>query len=331
MENGLNGSSDLRAMTGWAIYSAPSDYRRHRICHLSHVCRTVYEFSSDIRAQFIRNLVGLSNYRYALEDSLFWQALTNTFVMGIWSVLLGIALSFVLASLINNLKWHLGRNFFKAVYFLPNVVSGVATSLLFSFLFFPSKEGLINFVIGLFGIDPVGWFTNPEVARYSIVLMSLWGALGYNTIIFLAGLQSVPRDLYEAAEVDGAGTYRKWWYITIPYLRPIFVFMLIMGTIGGMKRFTDVWLIGGTAGNPGKLDDRGAVYLPKCIPLIADGAGYSRILSVIRHHTHLNRVPHAAQPPQRQLGLIPLSILGSVKEPYSRRQEGNYEQFSLAQ
>lgn len=196
--------------------------------------------------------VGLSNYQYALEDSLFWQALSNTFVMGIWSVLLGIALSFVLASLINNLKWHLGRNFFKAVYFLPNVVSGVATSLLFSFLFFPSKEGLINFVIGLFGLDPVGWFTNPEVARYSIVLMSLWGALGYNTIIFLAGLQSVPRDLYEAAEVDGAGTYRKWWYITIPYLRPIFVFMLIMGTIGGMKRFTDVWLIGGTAGNPGE-------------------------------------------------------------------------------
>ncbi|MGM1048751.1 MAG: carbohydrate ABC transporter permease [Bacillota bacterium] len=195
--------------------------------------------------------VGMSNYSYALEDSLFWQALTNTFVMGIWSVLLGIVLSFILASLINNLKWHLGKNFFKAVYFLPNVVSGVATSLLFSFLFFPSKEGLINFVISFVGLEPVGWFTNPEVSRYSIVLMSLWGALGYNTIIFLAGLQSVPRDLYEAAEVDGAGTYRKWLYITIPYLRPIFVFMLIMGTIGGMKRFTDVWLIGGTAGNPG--------------------------------------------------------------------------------
>lgn len=195
--------------------------------------------------------VGFSNYDYVLQDSLFWQALTNTFFIGIWSVLLGIILSFVLASLINNLNWTMGKNFFKAVFFLPNVVSGVATTLLFSFLFFPSKEGLLNFVIGLFGIEPVGWFTNPEVSRYSIVLMSLWGALGYNTIIFLAGLQSVPRDLYEAAEVDGAGTYRKWLYITIPYLRPIFVFMLIMGTIGGMKRFTDVWLIGGTAGNPG--------------------------------------------------------------------------------
>ncbi|MBE9914861.1 sugar ABC transporter permease [Paenibacillus donghaensis] len=195
--------------------------------------------------------VGVSNYSYVLTDSLFWQALTNTFFIGIWSVLLGIVLSFVLASLINNLNWSMGKNFFKAVFFLPNVVSGVATTLLFSFLFFPSREGLLNFVIGLFGIKPVGWFTNPHVSRYSIVLMSLWGALGYNTIIFLAGLQSVPRDLYEAAEVDGAGSYRKWLNITIPYLRPIFVFMLIMGTIGGMKRFTDVWLIGGTAGNPG--------------------------------------------------------------------------------
>lgn len=81
-------------------------------------------------------------------------------------------------------------------------------------------------------------------------MMSLWGALGYNTIIFLAGLQSVPRDLYEAAEVDGATAFSRWLYITIPYLRPIFFFMLVIGLIGGMKRFTDVWLIGGTAGNP---------------------------------------------------------------------------------
>lgn len=195
--------------------------------------------------------VGASNYEYVMKDPIFWQSLYNTFYMGIFSVILGIGLSFILASLINSLKWDLGKNFFKGVYFLPNVVSAVATSLLFSFLFYPAKEGLLNFVVGWFNIEPVGWFTDPRYSRFSIVLMSLWGALGYNTIIFLAGLQSVPRDLYEAAEVDGAGGLKRWYYITIPYLRPIFVFMLIMGTIGGMKRFTDVWLIGGTAGNPG--------------------------------------------------------------------------------
>lgn len=195
--------------------------------------------------------VGLSNYRYVLSDNLFWQAIYNTFYMGILSVLLGIGLSFILASLINGLKWDFAKNVFKGIYFLPNVVSAVATTLLFSFLFFPGREGLLNFLLDTVNIGPIGWFTDPNYARFSIVLMSLWGALGYNTIIFLAGLQSVPRDLYEAAEVDGANWLHRWFYITIPYLRPILFFMLIMGTIGGMKRFTDVWLIGGTAGNPG--------------------------------------------------------------------------------
>lgn len=194
--------------------------------------------------------VGLSNYKYVLNDPIFWRSLYNTFYMGVLSVVLGIVISFILASMINSVKWTRGKNYFKGVFFLPNVVSAVATTLLFSFMFFPTKEGLINFVLGIFQIEPVGWFTNPNFSRISIVLMSMWGALGYNTIIFIAGLQSVPRDLYEAAEVDGAGGLKKWMYITIPYMRTIFVFMIVIGTIGSMKRFTDVWLIGGTAGNP---------------------------------------------------------------------------------
>ncbi|MGN8644802.1 carbohydrate ABC transporter permease [Gracilibacillus sp. HCP3S3_G5_1] len=194
--------------------------------------------------------VGLRNYTYVLGDSMFWKSVYNTFYMGIFSVVLGVSLSFILATLIHNVPWLKWRNFFKGVYFLPNVVSLVATSILFTFLFNPGKEGLLNFFIGIFGFEPVGWFTDPDVAKFSIVLMTLWGMLGYNTIIFIAALTSVPRDLYEAAEVDGANWLKKWLFITIPYLKPIIVFMVIMGTITAMKRFTDVWLIGGTAGNP---------------------------------------------------------------------------------
>ncbi|MFJ5760317.1 carbohydrate ABC transporter permease [Neobacillus sp. NPDC093182] len=193
---------------------------------------------------------GLSNYKYVLTDSLFWQSIYNTFYMGILSVVLGVTFSFILATLIHNISWLKWRNFFKGVYFLPNVVSLVATSILFSFLFNPGSEGLLNYVIGLVGIEPIGWFTDPKYARFSIVIMTLWGMLGYNTIIFIAALTSVPRDLYEAAEVDGANWLKKWIYITVPYLRPIIIFMVIIGTINAMKRFTDVWLIGGTAGNP---------------------------------------------------------------------------------
>lgn len=193
---------------------------------------------------------GLSNYKYVLTDSLFWKSIYNTFYMGILSVFFGVTFSFILASLIHNISKSKWRNFFKGVYFLPNVVSLVATSILFTFLFNPGEEGLLNYVLGLVGIEPIGWFTDPKYARFSIVLMTLWGMLGYNTIIFIAALTSVPKDLYEAAEVDGANWLKKWFYITVPYLKPIIIFMVIIGTINAMKRFTDVWLIGGTAGNP---------------------------------------------------------------------------------
>lgn len=194
--------------------------------------------------------VGLANYKSVFTDSIFWKSLYNTLYMGVLSVILGVSLSFILATLIYNVPWVRWRNFFKGVYFLPNVVSLVATSILFQFLFNSGSEGLLNYVLGLIGVESVGWFTNPSVSRFSIVLMTLWGMLGYNTIIFLAALTSVPRDLYEAAEVDGANWFKKWYYITIPYLKPIILFMVIMSTIGAMKRFTEVWLIGGTGGNP---------------------------------------------------------------------------------
>ncbi|ANF98319.1 carbohydrate ABC transporter permease [Paenibacillus bovis] len=194
--------------------------------------------------------VGLTNYSRVLQDDLFWGALYNTIYIGGLSAILGIVFSFILASLVHHLPWQRTRNLFKAIFFLPNVVSAVATSLLFSLLFHPGKEGLINYALNWFGIDPVGWFTDPSIARLSVVFMILWSALGYNTIIFLAALQSVPREQYEAADIDGASALGKWRYITIPSLRPIFLFMIVMGVINGMKQFTNVWLIGGSAGNP---------------------------------------------------------------------------------
>ncbi|MDN3954853.1 carbohydrate ABC transporter permease [Sporolactobacillus laevolacticus] len=194
--------------------------------------------------------VGFKNYQYVLTDPLFWQSVYNTLYMGVFSIILGVVISFILACLIYNLPWGRWKNFFKSVYFLPNVVSMIATSILFTFLFYPGSEGLLNYFLGHIGIKPIGWFSNPNVSRFGIVLMSLWGIVGYNTIIFLAALTSVPEDIYEAADIDGANWFQKWLYITVPYLKSVIFFVLITGTIATMKRFTDVWLIGGTAGNP---------------------------------------------------------------------------------
>lgn len=191
---------------------------------------------------------GISNYRWVLRDDLFWAAFRNTFYMAFLSVIFNLSFSFITASLINNVTR--GRNFLKSLYFLPNVVSGVAVTMLFNFIFFPTAAGLINYLITQIGGKPIGWFTDPRIAPISIVIMGVWRSVGYDTVIFLAGLQNVPKELYEAAEIDGAGPFKKWWYITIPQMKPIIAFMTIMLVMGNLRRFDDVWLIGGIAGNP---------------------------------------------------------------------------------
>lgn len=191
--------------------------------------------------------VGLDNYKEVLNNPDFYQAMGNTIYMGVLSIAIGFPSSFLLACLIN--KTAKGKNFFKSVYFLPNIVSIVAISMIFRYFFAATREGVLNSFLGLFGVKPLGWLTNPKLAGLSVVLMGCW-QIGYDAIIFLAGLQTIPRELYEAAEIDGAGEFQKWRSVTIPCMRPIFSFMLIMMTISQLKRFSDVYIIGTPTGNP---------------------------------------------------------------------------------
>ncbi|MCL1796016.1 MAG: sugar ABC transporter permease [Clostridia bacterium] len=193
--------------------------------------------------------IGVGNYRWILNDKMFWASLKNTAYMAVMAIVIDVVVCFCVASLINSVIRT--KNFFKSLYFLPNVVSAVAVSLLFNFLFFPTKAGIINSFLGLFGIAPVGWLVKPAIAPFSMVIMGLWRSVGYDTILFLAGLQSIPREIYEAGEVDGATGLQRWWYITIPSMRPIIVFIVMMLTISTMRRFDDIWMIGGVGGNPG--------------------------------------------------------------------------------
>ena len=207
----------------------------------------IYSFQSTNGISGTFNSV--TNYKWIFKDDMFWDALKNTAIMSVMAVLIDIVVCFVLASLINSLSYN--KSFFKSIYFLPNVVSSVATALLFNFLFYPTDAGVINYFLSFLGIKPVGWLVQPGIAKFSIVLMGLWRSVGYDTILFLAGLQSIPREYYEAAKVDGASGLQRWWHITIPNMKPIFAFMIIMQVIGTLKRFDDVWLIGGIGGNPG--------------------------------------------------------------------------------
>jgi ABC-type sugar transport system permease subunit len=159
-----------------------------------------------------------------------------------------------MASLLNNLRF--APKFFKAVYFLPQVTSTVAVALIFGYVFQPNW-GLVNGALRSLGVvDLPLWLADPRPSltgsRAAVTLLAVWVALGYYMLVFQAGLQSIPAQLYDAAVVDGAGALQSWWYITIPSLRPTFVFLFLTGTIDAMSRFSDTWMLGGPGGTPAR-------------------------------------------------------------------------------
>jgi multiple sugar transport system permease protein len=189
--------------------------------------------------------VGLKNYRTLLtQDRLFGLSLFNTAYYSFFSVPLGIIVAFLLAMLLNvQLP---GMKAYRTVFYLPTVTSGVAVSILWVWLFNP-QFGLINYLLRLVGLPAPGWLVDPVWSKPAFILMSLWG-VGGTAVIFLAGLQGVPRSLYEAAEIDGANTWQKFWNVTIPMMSSVIFFNLIMGVIGSFQVFTSAYVM--TRGGP---------------------------------------------------------------------------------
>ena len=203
--------------------------------------------------------LGLGNFDYAIRDPIFHKALGNTFIMAIYTMILVVPGSFILASLINSIPR--GKNFYKILYYLPNVTSIVAIAILFRFVFYSSDQGIVNYVLSWFGIEPIPFFNHTGWSQFTVAFMSFWQALGSNMLICLAGLTGISLVYYEAAEVDGANGFQKWLYITLPCSRPIIAYLVIMTTMGAMKRFGDVYMIGGQSGQPGGALRTVALYL----------------------------------------------------------------------
>ncbi len=169
--------------------------------------------------------VGLGNFERMWTDRLVWIALYNTLYYGLGSVFLGVVVSFLLALLLNQKVY--GQALFRTVFYLPSVVSGIAVALLWINIFNPDF-GLLNQVLRSVGIaNPPGWLVSPTWAMPALILMSVWGA-GGSMVIYLAGLQSIPEHLYEAAAIDGAGSWGKFWNITVPMMSPVIFFNLIV-------------------------------------------------------------------------------------------------------
>ena len=169
--------------------------------------------------------VGFANYVQMFSDSQVWQSLLNTFVYAIIEVPISIAISLVLAALLN--RKMKGRSIYRTIYFLPMVAAPAAVAMVWRWLY-NSEFGLLNHMLKSIGLGPVNWISNPDIALISVAIVGIWSVIGYNMVLFLAGLQEIPGDYYEAAEIDGAGRIRKMVNITLPSISTTIVTMLIL-------------------------------------------------------------------------------------------------------
>ncbi len=201
--------------------------------------------------------VGVENYRrLASEDPLFWKALSNTFVYAAFSVPLGILGSLGLALLLNQKV--AGQKLFRTLFYLPSLVPAVASALLWQWIF-NADNGVLNTFLGWIGLPAVEWLQNEKFTMPAFILMSLWGIGGGRMVIFLAGLQGISETYYEAARIDGAGSWVSFKNITLPLLSPVMFFNLILGVIGSFQVFTSAYVM--TGGGPNNASLFYALYL----------------------------------------------------------------------
>ena len=190
--------------------------------------------------------VGFDNYARLLRTPLFWASLRNTFYFALVGGPLTIAVSLGAALLLNAklVRW---KTLFRTIYFTPFVTTLVAVAIVWRYLYH-TRYGLLNYALDAFGIAPVDWLGDPRWSMPAIILMAVWKNFGYNMLIFIAGLQSIPDELYDAANVDGAGPVRQFFNVTLPMLRPTLLFVSVITMIGYFQLFAEPYVM--TQGGP---------------------------------------------------------------------------------
>jgi len=241
----------------------------------------IYPAIGNIRQSFYRMgdfgrgniFVGLDNYSRLLADADVWQALSNTLRYAVVEVPISVALALVMAALLN--RKMKGRTIYRTVFFLPMIAAPAAIALVWRWLY-NSKFGLLNNVLGL----DVRWVSNPDIAIYSIAVIGIWSVVGYNMILFLSGLQEIPRDYYEATAIDGAGPVRQFFHITLPLVSPTLFFVCVTRTIGAMQVFDLIYMVM-ERGNPALKRTQSLVYLFYQYTFVEKNVGYGSTIVVL--------------------------------------------------
>ncbi|GGE30914.1 ABC transporter permease [Pullulanibacillus camelliae] len=222
---------------------------------------TLYAFSLSFRAHNASGFT-LDNYSTLFHDHVFWRSVLNTLLYVIITVPLQMAFGLLIALGIE--KIHHFRWFYRVIYFLPYITSIVAVSWVWR-LMFDENTGVLNHVLAWFHIAPQGWLADPSEALLSVSIVMIWQAMGFSMLIFMAGIQAIPRQLYEAAQIDGSSSWKMFWRITFPLLNPTLVFLAVTGVISALQTFTQIQNLtaggGQTAGGPLNSTSSMVVYM----------------------------------------------------------------------
>ncbi|WP_294092846.1 sugar ABC transporter permease [uncultured Cetobacterium sp.] len=209
----------------------------------------------DSQGMFSAPWVGLNNYKEVFKDEIFFKSLKNTVIYSLGVVptqlIIALGLAIICNSKIRN------KGLLRTIYYIPTVTSAVAVSIMFLFLY--KTDGLLNKFLGLFGVEPIGWFNSPAFALPSMMSLAVWSSVGIYMVIFLAGLQGISPSLYEAAEIDGASKFEQFLYVTLPQLKHVLFFNLVVSFIGTLQVFDQAYVISGGTGGP--LDSTSTVVL----------------------------------------------------------------------
>ena len=212
------------------------------------IIATIFFSFTDYNIIQAPHWVGLANYQTMFtSDPDFWHSVGNSGYYALISVPLGLIVALLLALLLNMRARGIG--IYRTIFYLPTLVPPVASTIIFMLLFNPNSSGFVNVVLGAIGIQSQGWLTDANQAKPVLIFLSLWG-LGAATLIFLAGLKDIPMTLLEAATIDGADPWQRFWHITLPLLSPVLLFNLVMGVISSFQVFTQALIVGGTTGDP---------------------------------------------------------------------------------
>lgn len=253
MKNKKNFKNRMKRELQWYSFLIVSIIALIVLTYIPMLTTIKYSFYNTRVLSFGGEFNGITNYKILMSNKNFSNALLNTFILALLS-LLQIPIGFILASLINGLGRGKLQSFFRVSYYLPNIITGVSVVLIFQVVLKENGGLLNNALSAICGRTvAIGWLSDTRYSKFGATILNIWQNTGYAMLINLASMQSIPTEIYEAAEVDGAGSFKRWLYITIPHMKTCFAFLFITTIINSLSRFTDLFIIGGNVatGRPG--------------------------------------------------------------------------------